>query len=80
MAYKVTRVKDCDGNDVKNGEVTDEHVYSYFSFICMTDSPYSLVVKFPRDEKKSLQMVRMIYYRECQRSRGECSKDHRRRW
>ena len=51
MPYKVTRVKDCDGNDVKNGEVTDEHVYLYFSFICMTDSPYSLVVKFPRDEK-----------------------------
>ena len=51
MPYIITRVKDCDGNAVENGTVADVHIYSYFSFICMTDTPYSLVVNFPDESK-----------------------------
>jgi len=51
MPYKITRVQDCKGNAVENGKIEDVHIYSYFSFICMTDSPYSLAVNFPDESK-----------------------------
>jgi len=51
MPYIITRVKDCEGNAVENGKVADVHIYSYFSFICMTDTQYSLVVNFPDESK-----------------------------
>jgi len=51
MPYKITRVQDCEGYAVQNGEVEEVHIYSYYSFICMTDSPYSLAVNFPDESQ-----------------------------
>ncbi|CAL6383485.1 unnamed protein product [Bathycoccus prasinos] len=49
MAYKIKRVKTCDGTAVEDGEISDEHVYFNYKFQCMNSPPYSLMVEFPDD-------------------------------
>ena len=49
MVYEIKRVKACDGTAVKQGQISDEHVYFNYKFQCMSSPPYSLMVEFPDD-------------------------------
>ena len=49
MVYEIKRVKACNGTAVKQGRISDEHVYFNYKLQCMSSPTYSLMVEFPDD-------------------------------